>query len=67
MPQPPPPPHGAGLPQDDCADDDEPAENAESRRSVLLLSHSGQTIASAGAEMDWSRAKTAPQEWHRYS
>jgi len=47
MPQPPPP-----APQDDCFDDEEPAAKVESRRSVSLLSQSGQTIESAGAEID---------------
>jgi hypothetical protein len=62
MPQPPPPPHGAGLPHEAGVDDDEPAAKAESSLSVSLLSHSGQTMVSARAEMDWSRAKTAPQD-----
>jgi hypothetical protein len=68
MPQPPPPaPQGAGLRQDDRSDDEEPAAKAESKRSVSLPPHSGQTMESAGAEIDWSRAKTARQDWHRYS
>jgi len=62
MPQPPPPPHGAGLPHEAGADEDEPAAKVESRRSVSLLPQSGQTMVSAGADMDWSRAKTAPHD-----
>ncbi len=52
MPQPPPlVPQGAGAPYDADSDAEEPAAKVDKRRSVSLLSHSGQFMAFFGVEV----------------
>jgi hypothetical protein len=69
MPQPPPPApqECARLPDEELSDDEGPAAKVDSRRLVSLLSQSGHFIESVGVETAWRRAKTVPQELHRYS
>ena len=68
MPQPPPlGPQLAWLPKETDSDEEEPAAKVDRRRSVSLLSHSGQVIVSAGADIGWSRTKTWSQLLHTYS
>lgn len=68
MPQPPPPAlQDVGPLKVADSDEEEPDAKVDRSRSVSLLSHSGQFIESAGADIDWRRTKTWPQALHLYS